>query len=1137
MKPPCFDLLKRARESHETKAAPTKRTLSLFALLVATLAPLHAAEIHVSPSGSDANPGTAEKPLATITAAQRAARKWAGREPATVRLHGGVYYLAETVKFTAEDSGTEKEPVMYAAAPGEKPVVSGGMKLDLEWTPFHEGVFQAKTPAALAMDQLFANGQRQPMARYPNYDPRARQFNGSAADAIATERVARWADPAGGYIHAMHRALWGDMHWRILGKKADGSLDYEGGWQNNRPSPMHKEFRFVENIREELDAPGEWFHDAGNDTLFFFPPAGADLRTATIEVVRLRHLMEFNGTKEKPVRFVALRGLTFRHAARTFMDNREPLLRSDWTTYRGGAMVFNGAEDAAIEDCDFDQLGGNAIFVNDYNRRIAVRGCLIRESGANGVALVGDPKAVRSPAFNYTEKVDYEKLDRTPGPIGDNFPADCTVQDCLITRSGRFEKQTAPVQISMAQNVTVRNCSIYDVPRAGINIGDGCWGGHVIEGCDIFDTVLETGDHGSFNSWGRDRHWHPDVRVVDKQVAADPALPTLDAQRPVVLRNNRWRCDHGWDIDLDDGSSNYHIVNNVLLGGGLKLREGYQRIATNNIIINNSLHPHVWYENSGDVFARNILMGPYRPARMDVAKWGREVDRNLFATSDADRTKFAQNGCDADSLVGDPLFVDAANGDFRVRDGSPALKLGFVNFPMDQFGVRSPRLRTIARTPRIPVVRMGAGGAASAAAETKWHGATLRELLHYEFSAVGVAADAGGVFVAEAPAESAAFAAGLRRSDFIQRVNGRATRNVKEFLDAVANVSASEKLKLTVIRNQQPTTLEFHANMHISAGRLAVRWDAADGRLRLERDGKTFGMAEWVGPAKGPVRSGKITDGALFGPGAMMRFGPGEKRILLREGSPFVFVRQDPRQAEAIMPGRRVGVLEIAVTAEAEVARLKGVGPAGLFDPANNPGQHLFTAVADPARVWLLSGEVGEEKHTVVGLFNWGDAEAAFDVPAEKLGLQPGARYAGFEFWADRLIEPFQKSLRRRVSARSAEIVAVREIAGRPVLLSTSRHVTQGLVDVKQIHWDEQESRLSGASVLVGEDSYELRILLPTATAVGPWRAKHVAVSDQDAAAGVTATGKQEGTLARVTILSPTNRTVSWSVGFERETR
>ncbi len=635
------------------------------------------------------------------------------------------------------------------------------------------------------MDQLFVNGQRQHMARYPNYDPDARQFNGSAADAIAPERVARWSDPTGGYVHAMHEALWGDMHWRILGKKADGALDFEGGWQNNRPSPMHPEFRFVENIREELDAPGEWFHDARTGTLYFYPPAGTDLKTAMVEVVRLRHLIEFNGSQASPVKFITLRGLTFRHAARTFMDNREPLLRSDWTTYRGGAVVFNGAEDAAIEDCDFDQLGGNTVFINNYNRRITVRGCLIRESGANGVALIGDPQAVRNPLFNYSETSEYAKLDRTPGPQTDNYPADCLVEDCLITRSGRFEKQTAPVQIAMAQGITVRHCSIFDVPRAGINIGDGCWGGHLIEYCDVFDTVLETDDHGSFNSWGRDRYWLPQREPVEKEVVADPKLPFLDMVRQSVLRNNRWRCDHGWDVDLDDGSSHYAIYDNLFLSGGLKLREGYARIATNNVFVNNSLHPHVWYADSGDVFARNIVMGAYRPAIMNVARWGKQVDFNLFTTTDSDRTAFADQGCDAHSVVGDPLFVDAAQGDFRVRDGSPALKLGFVNFPMDQFGVRTPRLKAITRTPKIPPLNTGGAISSVAMEEVDWQGAKLRNLAGQEFSAIGVAADAVGVFAAEVPAGSAAYAAGLRQGDLIQTVNDQAVRTAKEFLDAV----------------------------------------------------------------------------------------------------------------------------------------------------------------------------------------------------------------------------------------------------------------------------------------------------------------------------------------------------------------
>ncbi len=664
--------------------------------------PAFGIEIHVSPAGRDTNPGTAAQPLASLAAAQQSARRFAGRAPVTVWLHSGVFYLPATLQFTAADSGTKAFPVVYAAAPGEEPVISGGQLLKLTWTPYRDGILQAKVPAGFATDQLFVNDALQVLARYPNFDPQEPHFNGYAPDAISPQRVARWADPRGGYIHALHGALWGGMHYVITGKDAAGHLTYEGGWQNNRSSGMHPKYRFVENIFEELDAPGEWFLQASNATLYFYPPAGLDLATAKVEGVRLRHLIEFDGSAAAPVKFVTLRGLTFRHALRTFMENREPLLRTDWTTYRGGALLFNGAEDCAVEDCFVDRVGGNAIFVNNYNRRLAFRGCHIAGAGANGFAFIGDPKAVRD-GIGWKQQNDFQSLDRTPGPQTDNFPAECLVDDCLIHGTGRIEKQTAPVEIDMAQDITVRHCSIYDVPRAGINIGDGCWGGHVIEFCDVFDTVRETGDHGCFNSWGRDRFWN--LRGVPEGEL--PKLAFLDVVKPNTLRHNRWRCDHGWDVDLDDGSSRYIIADNLLLHGGLKLREGFGRIATNNVIVGNSLHPHVWFPNSGDIFERNIVMGAYQPAIMKIPKWGAELDYNLFTTSDADRTKFAAQGCDAHSLVGDPLFVNPAAGDFQVKDGSPALKLGFVNFAMDQFGVVSPRLKAIARTPVIPAVSVG----------------------------------------------------------------------------------------------------------------------------------------------------------------------------------------------------------------------------------------------------------------------------------------------------------------------------------------------------------------------------------------------------------------------------------------------
>ena len=100
-----------------------------------------------------------------------------------------------------------------------------------------------------------------------------------------------------------------------------------------------------------------------------------------------------------------------------------------------------------MEDCFLDQVGGNAVFVNNYNRRVTVRGCHIAEAGANGVAFVGDPKAVRSPLFDYDQRRPLARSIARPGPKTDNYPADCLVDDCLIHHTGRVEKQTAGVQI------------------------------------------------------------------------------------------------------------------------------------------------------------------------------------------------------------------------------------------------------------------------------------------------------------------------------------------------------------------------------------------------------------------------------------------------------------------------------------------------------------------------------------------------------------------------------------------------------------------------------------------------------------------------------------------------------------------
>lgn len=791
----------------------------LFAMLL-WAAGTQAQIIYVSPKGNDANPGTKDKPVASFAKAQELVQRLpASIQEIQVLFANGTYYLSETITFTPNDN---RKRVTYKAQEEGKAIISGGSALKLSWKPWSKGIYVAKISGNPEIDQLYINGQRQRMARYPNAKPDSNVFDSwqlshsaepdSANDALLPARIARWKNPQGGYIHAMHDALWGDMHWLIKGKNADGTLAYEGGWQNNRPSPMHPVYRMVENIFEELDVPGEWYYNRSEQNLYYMPETGTDLKTALVEIVRLRHLVEFNGSKQNPVRNIHLEGLVFRHAARTFMENKEPLLRSDWTVYRGGAVVYNGAEDCTISDCTFDQVGGNTIFVNNYNRRITIRGCYIHHSGANGIAFVGDPATVRNPIFRYG-KQDYAGLDRTPGPKSDNYPQDCVVEDCLITMTGRDEKQTAPVQISMSYGIRVSHCSIYDVPRAGINISEGTFGGHIIEYCDVFNTVLETGDHGSFNSWGRDRFWTPDVKETSAEVANDTTLPYLDMLAPNVLRNNRWRCDHGWDVDLDDGSSWYIIYNNLMLNGGLKMREGYNRTATNNVIINNGLHPHVWYCGSGDIFKNNIVFNAYQPAIMNQCiaadgKWGKELDYNFYASNRAAMERFAANGCDHHSMHGDPMFVQAAAGDFRVQPDSPALKLGFSNFDMNQFGVVKPALKAIAKTPAIPAIQMQLETADNAVAKPAytWMGIALKEPVGNELSAFGVSFESGGVALGTVDANSTAVQLGFRSGDLIQQVNESKIRSIENLKTYIAASSEQKEQKhvFQVIRNQQP---------------------------------------------------------------------------------------------------------------------------------------------------------------------------------------------------------------------------------------------------------------------------------------------------------------------------------------------
>lgn len=501
-----------------------------------------AVEIHVAPGGDDLGPGSAATPLATLHRAHERARARAGQETVRLWVHGGLHELRAPLLFDAGDSGSAVHPVTWAAVAGEQAVISGGCRLKLEWQPFHGRILRATVPPDVrGVDQLFVGGRRRPLARWPDYN--VGQHGVDTGYAIGLQAVAgspfsktnpplqetaafrvpsdrftprAWAHSEQAVIHVFQETGWGNMQWRLAGREPDGVLRLgTGGWQigtlwwdrrANKVGP-HSKF-YVEGVIEELDADGEWYFDEASRFLYYQSAAGEAMDSVEVVACGLQELFVVCGTADAPVRCLRFQGLAFSHTARKLLDPYETRLRGDWAIARRAAVRFDGAEDCVLRECAFTGLGGNGVLLSNYNRDVEVSGSHFSNLGESAVLVVGSDAAVRELRVHRSPHVPLDQLtDTAPGPKTPEYPANCRIQDNLMHDLGVFCKQVAGVYLSACERIEISHNTICRVPRAGICINDGCWGGHRIEGNDLFLTVLETSDHGPINAWGRDSYW------------------------------------------------------------------------------------------------------------------------------------------------------------------------------------------------------------------------------------------------------------------------------------------------------------------------------------------------------------------------------------------------------------------------------------------------------------------------------------------------------------------------------------------------------------------------------------------------------------------------------------------------------
>lgn len=763
--------------------------------------------IYVSPLGDDRGDGSFAYPFQSVARATLAAQNASASMPeadVTIFFREGVYYMNEPVEWDAENTPSEAGSITYSAYGDEKVEFNGSVYLEqLQWERYSGDIMVSDIGPGYDFDVLYANSARQTMARYPNYttDDTLFGYHGAAADVLAAERIKNvWKSvPEEGYVRAMHEREWGGNSYKITDVDNSGNASLAWVGDNNRGAAYNPAQMVVENIFEELDAENEWFYDKKTGKLYYCPPKGMELSGAAFEGAAASELIRLSGNSaEKAVQNITFDGICFTKTHRTlFNSSYERPLRGDWGLARTGVIFMENAKNITIKNCEFNEIGGNAVMMSGYNENHTIDQNAMTHIGASAVLIVGKEDAVRDPS--HWDDNDHKAVisDKERGPKTEDYPRDITVSNNYMYDLGLYEKQVSGVCMSIASRIHVKGNTIHRCPRAGVNISDGTFGGHLIEDNDIFDCVRGTGDHGPVNAWGRDRFWSlGGYNTRGSDGAKKKPYAFLDAMETSIIRHNRITHTGEFGVDLDDGSSNYEIYDNLFLGTGIKLREGFSRTVRNNIIINSKINIHVSYAGNDDYVQNNIIISnmPYKFISTNEGS-KTTFEKNLFYFGINTVTVNSEgNSADVDYTIADPLFAAPASQDYTVKALSPALELGFKNFDMNSFGVKG--------APEPPVQKLNFEIVDDGSDEENFMGGRISSIYSEGILSAAGMKEYKGLYIIAPLDVRYSGSDKLQENDVILSMNGQEIQNKQDFLEKYEKLPEEAVVSVMVFRDQ-----------------------------------------------------------------------------------------------------------------------------------------------------------------------------------------------------------------------------------------------------------------------------------------------------------------------------------------------
>jgi len=656
--------------------------------------------LHVSPTGDDnwsgrvATPNDArtDGPLASLVRARDAVRKARGggvAGPFVVRIQGGRYRMVAPLVLEPEDSG-----VTYEAAAGGRPVFSGGRVIaDLQRNgALWEAMIPEVKEGRWYFRQLFADSARRTRARSPN----------SGYFRIA-ELLPGPMDPTAKRATDRSRFKFAEGDIKPYGRLGDVNLILMHSWEtsihplkNVDPQGRIVEFTaplrewwtigwweaqqryYVENARELLDAPGEWYLNRETGLLSYYPMPDETLNKTRLVAPVVTEFVRFKGDADKNefVENVTISGLAFHHA--DWKLSPEGSSSTQAAVGIPGVISADGASHCAIKGCEVAHIGGYGIWFRQGCKDNRVQRNRLHDLGAGGIRIGID----RMPDSDAAE---------SSGNIIDNNH---------IYDGGHVYPAGVGVWLAQASHNRISHNDIHDLFYTGISVG---WNWN--------DAPNRT--HHNIIEFNHVHH------LVYGKLSDAGLIYCLGVSPGSIIRNNVFhditsytQPDFSWGIYLDATCGQYTVENNLVYNtraGSIMFNNGgHEHVIRNNIFgpaQTNQIWPY--FEKRPNTFSRNIifmtegnLLVPHSENTLnDRVKAGESLgesnDNVYWHTGQKEQLRFYNRsfaewqslGLDRHSLVTDPLFMDPARCDYRLRDNSPAMELGFKPFDISEVGL------------------------------------------------------------------------------------------------------------------------------------------------------------------------------------------------------------------------------------------------------------------------------------------------------------------------------------------------------------------------------------------------------------------------------------------------------------------